>query len=258
MSEGQVRFEREGVVGRILFDNPSAYNALSWPMWRELGRLCREIAADRSIRVVTLRGAGGKAFVSGTDIEGFRAFEGGERGVTYEQEMDSYVGALEALPQPTIAIVEGYAVGGGLALSFASDFRIAAEGAKFGSPLARTIGNCLSARGYARLLTHIGPAQAKRMLLLGELVSAEELLGLGLVNRVVARDQLDATAAQMCETLAGHAPLSMEASKTALSRAMAHSLPEIDDLIRRVYGSDDFRSGVESFLAKRKPAWTGQ
>src|SRR5262245_29968106 len=125
MSEGKVTYEKVGPVGRITFDNPGAHNALSFPMWRELRRLCGEIANDRDVRVVTLRGAGGKSFISGTDISGFLTFESGKRGIEYEHEMDSCTGALEALPQPTIAVVEGWAVGGGLAIAFCADFRVA-------------------------------------------------------------------------------------------------------------------------------------
>src|SRR4051812_37522829 len=193
MTEGVTRYEKRGAVGHILFDRPAAYNALTWDMWRQLGAVCAQIAEDADVRVVTLRGDGGKAFVSGTDIGGFQAFTSGAEGVAYEAEMDTYVGAVEALPQPTIAIIDGWAVGGGLALSFACDFRIAATGARFGSPLARTIGNCLSARGYARLVEHAGIAVAKRMLLGAEIVAADEMKALGLLNALVAAEEIDTT-----------------------------------------------------------------
>lgn len=258
MTRGRVTYEKADGVGRITFDNPAAYNALSWDMWRTLGEACREIAADREVRVVVLRGAGGKAFVSGTDIEGFRDLTTGEQGVAYEREMDGYVGAVEALPQPTVAVVEGYAVGGGLALAFACDFRIATPGARFGSPLARTIGNCLSAKGYARLVAHLGVAQTKRMLLLAELVGAEELSNLGLLTEVATREALDDAVQALCDRLKANAPLTQGVSKAALSRTVYAGLPDIDDLIRIVYGSHDFRKGVESFLSKARPAWRGE
>ena len=258
MSEGVTRYEKIGPVGRIIFDRPAAYNSLTWDMWRGLGEACAALAADRDIRVVTLRGAGGKAFVAGTDIAGFQSFTDGQQGVAYEAEMDSYVGAVEALPQPTIAIVDGWAVGGGLALSFASDFRIAATGARFGSPLARTIGNCLSARGYARLVQHAGIAVAKRLLLGAEIIGADEMKALGLLNDLVAPDQVDAAVEALVERLLTHAPLTMQVSKEAIRRLSAASQPDIDDLIATIYGSADFAEGVRSFLAKEKPAWTGR
>ena len=258
MSEGVTRYEKTGPVGRIIFDRPAAYNSLTWDMWRGLGEACAALSADRDIRVVTLRGAGGKAFVAGTDIAGFQSFTDGQQGVAYEAEMDSYVGAVEALPQPTIAIVDGWAVGGGLALSFASDFRIAATGARFGSPLARTIGNCLSARGYARLVQHAGIAVAKRLLLGAEIIGADEMKALGLLNDLVAPDQVDAAVDALVERLLTHAPLTMQVSKEAIRRLSAANQPDIDDLIATIYGSADFAEGVRSFLAKEKPAWTGR
>ena len=258
MSEGKLIYEKDGSVARITFDNRAAHNALTWEMWRDLGAVCTEIAADRSVRVVTFRGAGGKAFISGTDISGFLTFESGQRGVEYEKEMDGYIGAVEALPQPTVAIVDGWAVGGGLAISFACDFRIATTSAKFGSPLGRTIGNCLSMRGYTRLVANVGIAQAKRMLLLGEIVPAAQHEALGLLLAVVEPDALDATVADVVDRLASMAPLTIRASKEAIRRLTCADLPNIEDLIEMVYGSDDFRMGVRNFLEKRKPEWTGR
>jgi enoyl-CoA hydratase len=258
MSEGKLIYEKHGNVGRIIFDHPAAYNALTMTMWRDLADACTEIAKDREVRVVTMRGAGGKAFISGTDISGFLSFESGQDGIVYEREMDRCMGTIEALPQPTIAVVDGWAVGGGLAISFACDFRIAAKNAKFGSPLARTIGNCLSIKGYARLVANAGIAQAKRMLLLGEMPTAAELHALGLVHRAVEPEELDATAAEFTEKLASHAPLTIHASKEAIRRLTYANLPNIDDLVELVYGSDDFRTAVRNFLDKQPTEWAGR
>ncbi|HRK64598.1 MAG TPA: enoyl-CoA hydratase [Terricaulis sp.] len=257
MSEGKVRFSRDGAIGRIVFDNPSALNALTFEMWRELGRLCKELADDKTLRVVTLRGEGGKAFLAGTDISGFLDFTSGDDGVAYEREMDSYVSAVESLPMTTIAIVEGYAVGGGLALSFACDLRIATPDARFGSPLGRSIGNLLSARGYARLVAHVGIAQAKRILLLGEMVGAEQLHALGQIHAIAPRETLDEVAAAMCKRAEENAPLTSRVSKEAIRRLTYAGLPDTDDLIRLVYGSDDFKMGVRHFLEKKDRVWTG-
>lgn len=256
--EGQVRYRQEGPVGHILIDRPAAFNALTWSMWRELGAVCARIAADSSVRVVTLRGAGGKAFVSGTDIAGFQAFTSGEEGVAYEAEMDSYVGAVETLPQPTIAIIDGWAVGGGLALSFACDFRIAAEGARFGSPLAKTIGNCLSARGYQRLIQHVGIPMAKQLLLAADLVPAADLHRHGLLTDLVAPEALDETVTALIEKLVACAPLTQRVSKEAIHRLSTQQVPDLTDLIELIYGSEDFASGVRSFLTKTRPEWRGR
>jgi enoyl-CoA hydratase/carnithine racemase len=255
---GQVRYRQEGPVGHILFDRPAAFNALTWDMWRELGAVCARVAADPSVRVVTLRGAGGKAFVSGTDIAGFQAFTSGAEGVAYEAEMDSYVGAVETLPQPTIAIVDGWAVGGGLALSFACDFRIAATNARFGSPLAKTIGNCLSARGYQRLVQHVGIPLAKRLLLAAELVPATELKKHGLIDDLVAPGEIDAAVEALVDRLVACAPLTQRVSKEAIHRLSTQTTPDISDLIEIIYGSEDFAAGVKGFLAKTPPTWTGR
>lgn len=258
MSEGRVIFSREGSVGQILFDNQASLNALSFKMWRELGEICANIAQDKSLLVVVLRGAGDKAFVAGTEIDDFLTFEDGARGIAYEAETDSYVGAVEALPQVTIAAIQGWAVGGGLALSCACDFRIATPESKFGSPLGRSIGNCLSNKGYARMAAHVGIAQAKRILLLGEMIRAEELERLGVIHTVVEPAFFDEEVAAMCARASENAPITSQVSKTALWRIIYANLPNTDDLTERAYGSADFRLGVRAFMAKDKTRnWTG-
>ncbi len=257
MSERQVRFSREGVVGHIVFDNQSSLNALTFDMWRQLGQICTDIADDDTLRVVTLRGAGGKAFLAGTAIDGFLDFTSGQDGVEYEHEMDGYVGLVETLPMITVAVVEGWAVGGGLALSCACDLRIATTDAKFGSPLGRSIGNCLSARGYTRLVANVGIAQAKRILLLGEMLTAQELLQLGVLHHAVERDVLDETVQRVIERAAANAPLTSRVSKEAIYRSTYANLPDTDDLTSLVYGSNDFRQAVRDFLEKKPRTWTG-
>jgi enoyl-CoA hydratase/carnithine racemase len=258
MSEGRVRYSQHDGIGRILFDNPRAYNALTTSMWNELEDRCAAIADDPTIRAVVVQGAGDKAFVSGNDISGFLDFKDGADGVAYEAKVGASVDALEKLRQPTIALIQGWAVGGGLAIALACDFRIAAAGSRFGSPIARTIGNCLSAKSYARILWHVGPALAKRILLLGEVVAAEELHALGLLYDVVTRDALDASGDGLAARLKDNAPLTMGASKEAMRRMAYAKLPDVDDLVESVYGSDDFRTGVRSFVGKTKPEWTGR
>lgn len=257
MTEPRIIYERVGDVASIVFDNKAAHNALTAQMWYDLRDTCREIAKDRSIRVVTFRGAGGKAFISGTDISGFTQFTSGADGLAYESKMDDCIAAVEALPQPTVAIVEGWAVGGGLAISCVCDFRIVTPSAKFGSPLARTIGNCVSAKGYARLVQHVGIPQAKRMVMLGDMLTGEELLGLGFVLAVVPDAELDAAVDELCKRLAGMAPLTIEVSKEAMRRLTYAQVPDMDDLVTRIYGSNDFRNGVRNFLDKKPQTWTG-
>ena len=134
MSEGEVRLERDGPVARITFDRPAARNAMTWKMYQELEAICKTLRADDSVRVVTLRGTGGKAFIAGTDIAQFKEFKSAEDGIRYEHTMEGILAGLETLPIPTLAVIEGYAVGGGLAIASVCDFRVAVPGARFGVP----------------------------------------------------------------------------------------------------------------------------
>jgi enoyl-CoA hydratase len=259
MSEqnGKVHLSLEDGVAAILIDRPQARNAMTWAMYEELGAICTRIAADRTIRVATIRGAGGEAFVAGTDIEQFSAFNGGDDGVAYEKAIDERVGQIERLPMPTIAIVEGWAIGGGLAISAACDFRIATPGASFGVPIARTLGNCLSMTNMARVVAAVGVPRAKRMLLLAETIGAAEAQACGFVTAVAEPDALDAEVAKMSKRLASHAPVTMRVSKEAIRRLTNAGLPDGEDLIRAAYGSRDFKIGVTAFLDKQRPQWTG-
>jgi enoyl-CoA hydratase len=256
--EGKVHCEISGPVAQITFDNPTARNALTHAMWCAMRDYCYALARDRRVRVVTFRGVGGKAFVSGSDISEFHKMKTGQDGVTYERGIDEYIGAVEALPMTTIAIVDGWAVGGGLNIVCGCDFRIATPDAKFGSPLGRTIGNCLSMNSYLRIAAAIGTVTAKRMLLLGEFITAQELLQGGALYSVVERAELDAAVAALCEKAVANAPLTTKVSKEAMRRKLYSSPPDIDDLISQVYTSTDFRNGVKAFLAKTKVEWTGE
>jgi enoyl-CoA hydratase len=257
MTDGAVHLLIEGPIASVVFDRPQARNAMTWAMYERLMAICTQLQTNASVRVVTFRGAGGEAFVAGTDIAQFQHFKSGDDGVAYERQIDHCIGLLEALPMPTVALVEGWAIGGGLAIATACDFRIATVGARFGVPIAKTLGNCLSVGNLARLTQALGVPRVKRMLLLAELLPADELLTSGYLTAVCEAVQLDATAARLSGRLASLAPVTQAVSKEGLRRLVTHSLPEGDDLIRRCYGSDDFHEGVTAFMAKRNPAWTG-
>lgn len=258
MSEtGQVSLRIEAGVASVLFDRPQARNAMTWAMYEQLMTICRQLQDAQDVRVVTFRGAGGEAFVAGTDIEQFQAFTSGGDGVAYERQIDACMVLLEALPMPTVAVVEGWAVGGGLAIATGCDFRIATTTARFGVPIAKTLGNCLSVANLARLTAAFGMQRVKRMLLLAEILSADEALACGFVQEVCAPAEIDASAARLVQRLAALAPVTQSVAKEGLRRLTAHGLPEGEDLIRRAYGSHDFREGVAAFVAKRPPAWKG-
>ena len=258
MSDGETRLQRDGQVARVTFDRPAARNAMTWRMYEQLGAICGELKDDPGIRVVVFRGAGGQAFVAGTDIGQFQTFKTGEDGIAYENRMEQVLGAIEALPMPTLAVVEGFAVGGGLAIAACSDLRVATPGARFGVPIARTLGNCLSVANYARLVAGVGAARAKRILLLAENLTAEEALAGGFLSAIVEPAALDRHVDDICARLASHAPITMRVSKEAIRRLLHAALPDGDDLVRACYGSEDFHAGVRAFVDKKKPEWTGK
>lgn len=254
---GTVRYTVSGNVAHVRFDRPDVRNAMTFEMYQQLEDACAAIRSDPSIRVAVLRGVGGEAFVAGTDIQQFLAFETPQDGVAYEERIDAIIHAVETLPIPTIAVVEGFAMGGGFALAIACDLRLATPDAKFGYPIARTVGNCLSMANMARLTWNFGPSIAKRVMLLADVVDAETALDVNFVLELVDRENLDARVAALCERIAGHAPITMRVAKEAMRRVALAGVPQGQDLIEMTYGSADFRIGVESFLAKKRPVWTG-
>lgn len=258
MSDGAVHLTIQDGVAAVVFDRPEARNAMTWAMYDALAKICEDLQQRDDIRVATFRGAGGQAFVAGTDIEQFLAFESGEDGIRYEATIDERVQLLESLPFPTIAVVDGYAIGGGLAMSAVCDFRVATPNAVFGVPIARTLGNCLSSANTARVVAGFGAARAKRMLLLAETIGATEALECGFVHEIVEPEALDEKVAAMCKRLSGNAPLTIKAAKETIRRLITNDLPRNDDLVRECYGSRDFRIGIEAFLAKERPRWTGR
>lgn len=255
---GQVRLHIEGEVASIVFDRPSARNAMTWAMYEQLGAICDQLAEPGAVRVACLRGAGGEAFIAGTDIEQFKAFKDGQDGVNYERGIDEGVARLEALPIPTVAVIEGWAVGGGLAIAAACDIRIATPSARLGVPIARTLGNCLSAANLARLVAAFGRPRVQRMLVGAELLSAQEALACGFLAELVPAEGMDAAAAALCKRLASLAPVTQAVSKEALRRLLMQNLPDVTDLIVRAYGSEDFHEGVNAFSQKRGPVWRGR
>lgn len=246
----------DGAIAHITFNRPAARNAMTWAMYEQLAAACAAIAANPAIRVAVLRGAGEQAFVAGTDIEQFQTFADGAAGIAYEQRVDEFVGALENLPVPSIAVVQGWAVGGGMALANACDLRLATPGSRFGVPIGRTLGNCLSAANLRRLSLKLGQPWVSRMLLAAEMPEAETLPS-GYVE-IVPAEKLQAHVTQLAAHIAGLAPLTLQATKQALRRLNQSPAADDSDLIAQVYGSRDFREGVAAFVAKRKPVWSGQ
>lgn len=256
--QGQVRLHIEAGEASVLFDRPQARNAMTWAMYEQLAAISRHLSTERSVRVAVFRGAGGQAFVAGTDIEQFAAFKTGEDGVAYERQIEAGIELLCNLPMPTVAVVEGWCVGGGLAIATACDFRLATPSAKFGVPIAKTLGNCLAIANVARLRAAFGHQRVKRMLVLAEFIEAEEALACGFLHQLVETDAIDTALASLVQRLASLAPVTQRVSKATLERLVTHDLADAEDLIRAAYGSDDFHEGVTAFVAKRPPVWSGQ
>jgi len=255
----ELLYDKRDKVGWMTFNRPQARNALTFAMYEGVAEVCARVAKSREVQALVITGGGDKAFAAGTDIAQFRDFKGGEDGIAYERKMDRILETIERCPVPTIAAVNGFCTGGGAAIAAVCDFRIASASAQFGFPIARTLGNCLSMPNYARLAALVGPQRVKEMLLLAKLVDAETALKIGLVSEVLP-DQaaLLARAEALAVTLAGHAPITMAVTKEALRRLQAKMGDEnIDDLIRHTYGSADFKEGMDAFLGKRPPKWTG-
>ena len=260
MPTSHVEFEQTGTLAYLTFNRPEARNAMTWEMYEALVECCDRVDAASDIQVLILRGAGGKAFVAGTDIAQFRTFRSGQDGIDYERRLDAVVDRLEGVAIPTIAQIAGVATGGGCAIAAACDLRVCTPSSRFGIPIARTLGNCLSAANYARFLDLIGPTLVKDMLYTGRLFSADEALAAGLVNQVVPTETLEETVHMMATTIAGNAPLTIRATKEMIRRVHNHrrlDAAQGHDLIATCYGSADFKEGVDSFLAKRQPRWQG-
>jgi enoyl-CoA hydratase/carnithine racemase len=229
-------------------------------MYDAIAELCSNVPADGSVRAIVFRGAGGKAFAAGTDISLFRSFETPEQGIAYEKNADKVFTALERCPVPTIAAIAGACTGGGAGIAACCDMRIATRSMTFGFPIARTLGNCLSAATLARLVGVLGEAGVIDLIYTSRLIEADEALRVGLVTELVEDNEaLIARADALARQIAGHAPLTLRVTKELLRR-LRHRQPAVDDddLIGMVYTSADFKEGMAAFLEKRKPSWQGR
>jgi len=252
---------RRGPAQWVIFNRPRARNAMTWHMYERLVEVCEEVNGDRSVRAMVLTGAGGRAFVAGTDISQFRAFQTESDALEYEARGNHVMRTLETVRVPTIAAIAGACTGAGAGMSATCDLRLVSPSARYGFPIARTLGNCLSMQNYARLFTLLGPARANDILLTARLMEADEMVACGLAREKVADEESLLPRAQaLAEELATHAPLTMWASKEAMRRLRERLLPEgsDSDLILSCYMSSDFKEGVEAFLAKRRPEWRGE
>jgi len=259
VSKEEVLVSREGPIVTLTFNRPEARNAMTWGMYQKLYEVCEEVDADDTVRVLVLKGAGGKAFVAGTDISQFTQFTGPEDGLQYERDGDKRSGRISRVKKPVIAQIEGVAVGGGFGIAAGADIRIGTPESRFGLPIARTLGNCLSMKNYAAFIDVLGPSRLKEMVFTARLMSAEEALAAGFLHQIVPAGEIEAKVKEVAQKVASHAPITLEVTKEAIRRLQAaRAVPDGDDLVARTYGSADFREGVKAFVEKRPPRWTGK
>jgi enoyl-CoA hydratase len=253
-------FEERDGIGRITFNRPQARNAFTFEMYERLAQICEQANGDRSLKVLVLQGAGDKAFAAGTDINQFRAFTTPQHALDYEARIDRVLGTLETCRVPTIAAINGACTGGGAGIAACCDVRIATKTMKFGFPIARTLGNCLSMSNISRLTALVGPARVKDLIFTARLIGAEEAAHVGLLSEVVEDvPALQRRADELAALIAGNAPLTLSATKQALARLQRRlSREEGEDLILMCYMSRDFREGLDAFLNKRPPQWKGE
>lgn len=259
MSDDLLYEIRDG-VGWLGFNRPDQRNAFTFAMYEGIAKICREMPSDGSIKALVMYGVGGRAFAAGTDMTEFRGFSKPEDAIAYEETSDAVFTAIECCPIPTIAAITGACTGGGAAIAACCDLRITDARLKYGFPIARTLGNCLSIASLSRLSALIGQARVREMIFTSRLIESEEGLAIGLVNEVVTDgDAVMARAKALAEQLGTHAPLTLRATKEGLRRLRLEG-PGADDhdLVTMCYMSGDFKEGIEAFLGKRKPDWKGK
>jgi enoyl-CoA hydratase len=253
--------ELRGVVRWVIFNRPDARNAMTWNMYERLVEVCESVNHEKNVRAMVLTGAGGKAFVAGTDISQFRAFKSEQDALDYEARGNAVMQTVESVRVPVIAAIAGACTGAGATIAACADIRLASPSARYGFPIARTLGNCLSMANYARAAALLGIPKLKDIVMRARLMDAQEMLACGLVSEVVPREEdLAGRAQELAEEVGSNAPLTLWATKEAMRRIRDRMVPESadSDLILACYMSKDFREGVDAFLGKRKPIWTGE
>jgi len=258
---GELVAERRGRVQWITFNRPETRNALTWNMYARLAEVCEAVNRDREVRAMVLIGAGGKAFVAGTDIALLRDLNTDQDVLDYEARGDEVFTTLESVRVPTIAALAGACTGAGAVIAAACDLRVATPSTRYGFPIARTLGNCLSMANIVRVASLTGFSRFADMLIRARLMDASEMLASGMLSEIVPVEaSLSERAQAIAEEIAENAPLTLWATKTALRRIREQLVTEgaDRDLVLRCYLSRDFKEGVGAFLDKRKPTWTGQ
>jgi enoyl-CoA hydratase/carnithine racemase len=254
--------DTDGPIGWITFNNPARRNAVSLAMWQTLQRLVGELQRDDAIRTIVVKGAGDQAFVSGADISEFDALRSSPDTVrVYNRSAEEATEALRHVGKPTIAMIRGFCIGGGVSVALSCDLRIAAEGSRFGVPAAK-LGLGYEFGGVRKLVEVVGPAYAKEIFYTARQFSAEEALAMGLINRLVPAADLEARVRECAETIAANAPLTIASIKTLIDQVLRdeseRDMALCRQVVERCFDSDDYVEGRTAFLDKRKPNFSGR
>jgi enoyl-CoA hydratase/carnithine racemase len=257
---GRIRVETDGAIGWIVFDQPERRNAVSLEMWEAVPGAIDQLDQDDAVRVIVLRGEGTEAFVAGADISQFEQNRLGDGAGTYEDATGAAFGALERTNKPTIAMVHGFCVGGGMAIALSCDIRYCDDRARFTIPAAK-LGIGYAAAGIEKLMQLVGPSVAKEIFFSAKLFDAESAQRWGLVNEVVAPEALAGHVADMAGRMAQNAPLTQRAVKMIvrdLGKPLANRNPEAADAaVQACMDSKDYREGIRAFMEKRPPVFRG-
>jgi enoyl-CoA hydratase len=252
---------KEGGVGYVTFNNPEKLNAVSLDMWEATKRILDDFVADNDIRVVVLTGAGGKAFVSGADISRFESERANLEGArAYGAKSEAAYASIYEFPKPTIAMIRGYCIGGGMGLAMCCDMRICSDNSKFGVPAAK-LGLGYGFKGIKKLVDVVGPSFAKEIFYTARQFTAAEAQMMGLVNRVLPDAEVETYVKDYADTISGNAPMTVNSVKAIVGEVLKpeseRDLKKCDDLVKQCFASKDYIEGRTAFMEKRKPAFTG-
>jgi len=258
-TNGQMKWHKEGAIGWMIFNRPERHNAVSFEMWQAIPMILDEFGADDEVRVVVLRGAGERAFVSGADISQFEEKRAdADSTAIYNAAVDEATSRLQTFGKPTIAMIEGYCIGGGCAIATSCDFRVATPDSTFAIPAAK-LGLGYNYPGVRKLVQLIGPSFAKEIFYTARQFSAEEAYHMHLINRVVARDGLEDHIAEFAGTISANAPMTIHAVKVSveevLKDAQDRDLAMVEQLVNACFASEDYQEGRRAFMEKRKPVF---
>ncbi|MEY3886140.1 MAG: hypothetical protein RL650_232 [Pseudomonadota bacterium] len=262
MTTDKMLARKDKHIGWITFNNPARHNAVSLEMWEGLAHIAHQFTADPDIRVVVVQGAGGKAFVSGADISEFENQRNSAESETHYNAVSAKgMHALKNINKPTIAMIQGYCIGGGVGVALNCDIRIASDNSKFAVPAAR-LGLGYEYEGVRKLVDVVGPSFAQEIFFTARQFSASEAMGMGLINRMVAADALEQYVQQYAEMIASNAPMTVASIKTLVSEIVKDEAKRNMDLCEKVvaacFNSEDFKEGRTAFMAKRKPVFKGK